>query len=515
MELVGLCCAACVAFGDPTAVLGVHDGARAEALSSTTFRFLSDATQPEGDTDGIHLQLARVSLAGNVTDSVAFYGALGANDGGLQGIEAYGDTEPVTGLRIRAGWWLQGLGPVSGQRVEQRCFADMPLHTERFFGAEGLYDGGLQVAYRVPIQKMPIWIGASILSGQTSSSFKPPAANGDGADVFERLLYVVRVVASPGAAFGQHLNLGFTFATGTNSTGPANRTDLVGADLSGRFVFGDAWVGADIEYLMRRYSVPNALHVEGGLSANIVGGYQGFMGGVRLDVLGLPAPPDRDSLQYRVSVAGGYEVYENVRFRLQYSARSDTPGGDFAHEVTAQAILGLGTNFSGSRAPAPVVNTPGVTTPRIPETRPRVVTGAPGLTPQPLESTEPADWMEAARNDEATAVALAQAGRHGAAAFYAQLAAYKALRSVTLARGVRADAVPRSALRLIEALAADGTAPPAGLWTAARALDRGYSASRNPPELGGTPDRYFDRETSTDAITATRKVLAWVSSLRG
>lgn len=512
MELVGLCCATCVAFGDPTAILGVHDGARADALASTTFQFQTDSFDP-APVDGFHLQEARLSIGGDVIDEIAFYGALGADDAGLHGIEAYGDAEPVAGLRIRAGWWLQGLGAVSGRRVEQRCFADTPLHTARFLGREGLRDGGIQLSYRAPIPKVPVWIGVSALSGQRGESFRPPAGAGDGSDLFERMLYVVRVVAFPGEAFGQHLTVGFTFATGTNSTGPANRTDFLGADLSGRFRVGAAWVGVDAEYLMRRYSVPNALYVEGGLNAALLGGYKGFTAAVRLDVMGLPTPPDRDDLQYRVSAAVGYEVVRNVRFRVQYSARSDTPSGDFGHEILAQAILGIGTVFGGGGAAAPA-DPPRRDPARRPHHRPPHVDRRPvgahhAPEPQPVESTRPGDWMDAAAQDEAAAVALAQAGRHSAAAFYAQQAAYKALRAATLKRGVNTVSRPRSALRLVEALATDGGAPPAPIWNSARALDRYYSATRSPSELGGTPDRYFDRETSTEALANARRVIEW------
>ena len=521
-ELISLCCAACIAggFGDPAAVPSEEPGLGWHGLGASTLTFRGEAPESPAPADGFHLQEARLGLAGAPMRGVGLYTSIAANQGGLGNIEAYGDLKPLKGFGIRVGHWIQPVGPISGRRVEQRCFADSPLATERFLGPDGLFDTGLELSYAIPIESFPILVSASVLRGQSGRSFGSPAEAGEGGDAFKRLLYLVRVVANPGKLWGGHLTAGFLFGTGLNDTGPANRTDIVGGNLSGAFRAGEVTIGVDLEYLMRRYSIPRALHVEGGLSADVVADYRGWHGGLRLDVLGLPTPPSRDELQWRFAVAAGYSLTPLTRFRVQYAARDDNLAGALGHEVLFQAILGLDGTLAGARQTAE-----GTTTerPRDPGVRPKDtkqpirVEPAPPLTrvdppqlaPKVVESQNPKDWLTAAQSDLETAEAMTRAGRHGGSAFHAQQAAHNALKAVALMRGAPFAPADRSAIGAVEALARDGEPPPGEIWTAARELDRHYTLSRYPPELGGPPARYYDRATATRARALAERILSW------
>ena len=159
--------------------------------------------------------------------------------------------------------------------------------------------------------------------------------------------YLTRLRLLPGVAFDEHLGIGLTFATGQNDTGPGNRTELIGADIEGLFRLPrDVQLGFGMEYLLRRYSVPRALEVEGTLSTEITVHWHELLVGLRADVLGLPTPsPLRERVEYRVSTVAGWTPTDWIRIRAQYSARNDTPDGRLAHELGLQAIIGIATRF--------------------------------------------------------------------------------------------------------------------------------------------------------------------------
>ena len=523
MEILSLCCVACVAFGDGTAVLGT-DGLQASASATTDFAFRTEPTFSGGAPDGMHLSEGRLQLQGVVANGFGVHGSVFAADTELD-FEAFADVSPLEGLEIRAGQWITQLGPVSGRRATQRCFADAPLATSRFLGEAGLVDAGLRVRYTLPW--FPVSLSAGVLSGQRGASFGAPAEQGEGGDMLERLLYVVRLTTNPGALFDERLALGFTFATSLNGTGPGNRTDLIGGDVSGMFDLGDVRLGFDLEFMMRRFSVPAALHVEGGLSADVVLGWKGLLAGARLDLMGIPTPPDRDDLHWRFTAMGGYAATEDVRFQLQYAARNDNPDTATGHEVIVHAVVGFGGRIGGVIAapePAPDPRRQPDPEPRPVDPRPLEPARSPAPTygtPPPLqpavrpiapESDDPADWLAAAAKDLAAASTLTGAGHHALAAFQAQQAAHKALRALALTRHVATDAGDRSAIGIVESLARDGDPPPGPIWSMARELDRHYTISRYPPELGGDPNRYFDRATGTRAVDHARQVVVWVQT---
>ena len=518
MDNISLCCAACVAggFGDPTWLSNdLDEGWVAQAMAATSFTFRTEAPETVSTVDGFQLDDARVSLRGRATDHIGLYAAVrGSTSAGIGNSEAYADVTPFDGFTIRAGRWLQQWGPVSGRRVEDRCFADIPLAMERFTGASGLTDTGLEISYRIPIKSFPMLIAAAVTHGQTGASFGQPPESGEGADVFSRLLYTVRLAANVGALFDGYLLVGGLFATGLNDTGPDNRTDILGGFVSGLFPAGPVRLGVNLEFLMRRLSIPKALHTEGGLSGDIVVGWKGLEAGLRVDLLGLPVPPSRDELQYRVAVAAGWAFTDQTRFRLQYAARNDNTEANTGHELVLQAIVGFDTRFGGQAPPLPKAASPrpqAVTPPApIPPKQPK-----PSAVPIPSrpEGQNPGDWMVAASSDLKTARTLGASGEFANSAFHSQQSALKALQAVSLKRGVSPKkARDRSAIGAAEALARAGDPPPGNVWIAARELDRHFTLSRYPSELGGAPARYYDRATADRAVGHAETIGRWARS---
>ncbi|MFT7623952.1 MAG: HEPN domain-containing protein [Myxococcota bacterium] len=557
MDPLTLCCLTCMTLGDPTAVLGVEDrpGLDVEVLAATRFVSRSEAPQRRSffdndgvannlgrlvslhAPDGLDLEHAQLALSGTTGDLFGALFAVRANSDGLEDLEAYGDVQPMRGFTIRAGRWQVNTGAVSGRRLEQRCFTDAPLHTERFLGPEGLVDHGVRLRWMMPWY--PIALQASVLSGQGNNSFgfgnpAPPTAvlpaSGEGADLFDRLLYVLRGQVNVGHSLGAPLWVGLTFATGINGTGPGNRTDLIGADVSTVFAAGPTVIAANLEYAVRRYSLPpdlannettGALYIEGGLTADMLVNWKALHAGARLDLMGLPNPPTREEVEWRLSLLAGYQVEDTATFRVQYAARNDTPDHALGHEVQLQAIIGIHGRVLGQAPHAahePEMKRPTVTprevpklappTPVPPITRPTVPKPA-VPTPMPPSSEDPKDWLTTARGDTATANKDAADGRHASAAFHAQQAAHKALVAVAIARGVDAARQERGATGVVERLTRAGYAPPSPIQDAARELDRHYTASRYPSELGGRPDRYYDNATSQRLRSLAKRVIGW------
>ncbi len=455
--------------GDPTAVLSTQpvDTVHGSFLAATTFTARGKAPVrrtyfaangvadnlgrqvPMDPADGFRLQQSRLALSGNVDDWLGVYAAVAADSDGLAEIESYGEISPLPGLSIRGGRWLLNTGAISGRRVDQRCFVDAPIHTQRFLGPDGLYDAGLRIRYQLPV--FPVALQFGLLSGATSHSFgfpdpPPPTAtlpaSGDGGDVFDRLLYMLRLQIELGHLFDQSLWVGATFVSGHNGTGPGNedaglkgnRTDLIMADIGSRFVLGELRLGFDFELAMRRYSVPEALYVEGGFSTNLVAGWRALEGGLRLDLMGVPEAPDPiGGGAFRVTAMAGYRIDDLAVVRLQYAARNDNEEEETAHEVHLQAVLAIDRNLFGGHQPT--VSSPTPPEPPTTPTPPKpIVSPAYDAEPAP-ESNDPKDWIATAIRDQGGARAAANDERHAPASFSAQQAAYKALFAVAREEG--------------------------------------------------------------------------------
>jgi HEPN domain-containing protein len=475
------------------------NGLAAHGLAATSFHYRSDAPRDWSATDGFSLQQGRLGLSGSFADKWGFYGAIAANDSGLTNYEFYGDVIPVEGFRIRAGRWLVGLGPVSARRVEQRAFVDAPLATERFLGSDGLFDVGLQLRYRIPIKVMPIDIEAAILRGG-SLSFNAPINVGDGGALFEKLLYVARLRLMPGAAFNQHLGLGLTFATAQNDTGPGNRTEIIGGDIEGLFNLpSDVQLGIGMEYLLRRYSIPRALEVEGALSTEVTVSWQELLAGFRADIMGLPTPtPLRERVEYRLSAVAGWTPTDWIRIRTQYSARNDTDDGSMAHEVTLQAIIGVATQFDTSSS----TNSPQLKT---------IKTEGLVSRPAPTVTHETAiDWKSISKTEMVSAETLNTGNQYSSTVLHAQRGAYAQVRSVLIRLNTEGAPHPKSitlALRLLK------DTPPPSVVAAAQRLDRDFSIASGQGTLGGAPTDFFDVSAASRAIQDARVIIGWTASL--
>ena len=505
---------------------------QAHALGATSLLFRSEPVETSLVPDGFSLQQIRLAIDGGLTDWLSLVTVIASDLKSFGPSAVFLDARPASWIDLRVGRWILDTGPTSGLRIEDMRFADSPLMTEKFLGPGGMLDTGLGIAFIGPFKTFPVSLTATITSGNEGPSFGPDVKDFDGLKLFKRLLYMVRIQMDPGKLFGQTLTAGFLFGGGANPTGPGNRTDLIGADASALFDLGKARVFADVEFTMRRYSsvdlVKNIgkLDVEGGLTADAGVILGTFEGALRFDLLGVPTPPDLESGRWRLTAAAGWRPFGATRFLAQYSARDDDPKAGLVHEVTLQAICALDTSFGSGAAPAPRVPIDEPDRPshkrhghRVHHRDQPIVERPAMVPPLPAEvmptSSNPADWLAAAKDDLATARALLSEDRQAGAAFAAQQAAVKALRAAALRANATVPLGDRSATGAAQALSAAGAAPTPAVVSAARELDRHHATARFPSDLGGAPSRFYDREAATRAVTLAADVLAWTEIALG
>lgn len=114
-------------------------------------------------------------------------------------------------------------------------------------------------------------------------------------------------------------------------------------------------------------------------------------------------------------------------------------------------------------------------------------------------------WIRTAEGDLDAARLLTEAGRHNLAAFHAQQAAEKALKSILTSEG--REIRTHAATELLGSLRDAGLAVPDDLDHPARRLDLHYIQSRYPNGLGGDPTVYYDQELATEAIDLAERFL--------
>jgi hypothetical protein len=177
-------------------------------------------------------------------------------------------------LQLKAGQYFAAFGRQNQQHPHAWAFVDQPLILSRAFGPDGLRSIGAQLSWLAPT---PFYseVFLSVLDGQggTAFSFRNPGEP-DAAGVeryagratvtrslrgAQDLVFVPRAAASFEVSDTQTLLVGVSGAFGPNSTGPANRTEIYGADAFWKWKPADAtggfpFVSWQTEGLYRRFS---------------------------------------------------------------------------------------------------------------------------------------------------------------------------------------------------------------------------------------------------------------------
>jgi hypothetical protein len=491
VDTLSLCCAACIAFGDPASSFPItndRSGAPVvfEALSALSFTSRSAAIDSAG-SDGFSLDSLRLAVDATPLQRIHLRAALDTNTVGLGASEAFVEGSPAPGLLLRAGRFHVGPGAISARRLSQRCFVDTPVATERFFGRAGLIDQGVELTYTTPYA---VSVSAFVLSGMDAVSFDAPYTSGMGQDLFGALLYGASLHVNAGLFMAPHaLSIGLGVLSGENGTGPDNRTDVIWADAVGRFRASTDWsVGVDVEYLLRRFGIPYALVVEGGLSVDVAAFYRDSVWfGVRYDVFGLPRDPRESDHPFRVTAAAGFALSPLLQLRAQYSVRDDTAGGTIAHEGLFQVVAGWSGGVGTSGEPVPPDETA-------------------GRRPRHAQARRPAPGRPTGRPEDVlrTAATLVEQGQYAAATSVATRAALTVCTGTAV---VAAEAPRMTCTEWLETLAAEGTLPPATVWNDVRLLERHRLALA--PKVRRGAEALYDRQTAEEAVAAATRVLGF------
>jgi hypothetical protein len=174
-------------------------------------------------------------------------------------------------LQIRAGLMRSKFGRINLQHREFQDFVTLPLPAAYFLG-EHLNPLGAEFNFLVPLPWY-VELSASVNSpnGLETTTFAPDAdANNLGL-----LLYIFHLSNFFEVTDDLSLSLGGSFATGSNGTGPENRSNLYGADLFVKYrplKYGSSYqeVWLQSEFMYRQAETPEKTIDDWGAYAQIV-----------------------------------------------------------------------------------------------------------------------------------------------------------------------------------------------------------------------------------------------------
>lgn len=253
-------------------------------------------------------------------------------------------------LQVKAGQFFSEFGRQNPQHPHSWAFADEPLVLNRMFGGEGLRSQGARVSWLAPTPfYTEVNLGIMNSAGGTTSSFRSDESSEiHGGVPIERevrnlgdMLFVPRVATSFDVTNTQTVVLGVSGAFGPNNSGPAAKTQVVGADVyykwkSPTAAAGFPFVSFQSEIMARRYdaaarvsaenaavSLPAAALRDHGMYAQllwgikpmIVAGFRGEFATADKAAFTTEARADR----YRYSPNVTWYPTEFSKFRLQYN----------------------------------------------------------------------------------------------------------------------------------------------------------------------------------------------------
>ena len=236
-------------------------------------------------------------------------------------------------LQLRVGQFLTRFGRVNRTHPHTWHFVDQMLVLGKFFGGEGNRGLGVEASVLLPLP----WYVLLLVSA-TNAEGEATARSFVGGDEFE--------VQGPGdfqytAAAKQFFPLsedwslfaGVSWATGPNTTGQGNRTDIYGADLYLKYrpiTHGSySVVSLQAEWMMRRRQVPGDLLVDHGLYGYLFWRFaRRWATAARYELVtglhGDKLDPEWTDTRQRVSANLTFWPTEFSRLRLQYDY--DLPG---------------------------------------------------------------------------------------------------------------------------------------------------------------------------------------------
>ncbi|MDB5099571.1 MAG: Zinc-regulated TonB-dependent outer rane receptor [Cyanobacteria bacterium RYN_339] len=318
--------------------------------------FSQDKPLQSGDHDpnknGFNLQQLELSVSSAVDPFLRFDSNIVYHQEGVEIEEAYATTSSLPwDLQARAGQFLTRFGRLNPTHPHAWEFVDQPFIMSKFMGGEGNRGLGLEASWLTPLP----WYGELVTSA-TEAQGEGTARSFFGAkDVgVQGPLDVVSTTAlKQFFPLGPDTSLawGLSGATGPNSTGNGNRSDILGTDLYLKFrplsEGSVTVVSLTTEALLRRRQTPGAVLVDYGGYATVfwrfaeqwaTAGRAEYGSGLKKD----PLDPDWVSDRERFALDLSYWPTEFSRFRLQGSVDMPTwqPDNTYAVFLTMETVVG-------------------------------------------------------------------------------------------------------------------------------------------------------------------------------
>lgn len=265
--------------------------------------------------------------------------------------EAWAQTTSLPwGLQVRAGQFYTDFGRENQKHVHQQDFVDQPFVIGRMFGGDGQREIGAKVGWLTPLPwYSEFTFGLQNCLGETMVSFCGEAAEGigefanvtgDPQDFFDRVVWSARWLNGFDLGDTVSANIGASFVSGPNRTGPGNDTWIAGGDFymkwqPTRTVKGFPFVSWENEFIYREFEAGDnsagaevAVLKDWGLYSQALYGFSpGWVAGLRFELgdgTGDSAEGGNETdfsraRRYRASANLTWYPTEFSKLRLQYN----------------------------------------------------------------------------------------------------------------------------------------------------------------------------------------------------
>ncbi|MBO9538996.1 zinc-regulated TonB-dependent outer membrane receptor [bacterium] len=214
--------------------------------------------------NGFNLQQLELSVRSVVDPFWRFDGNLVFSQYGVEVEEAYATTTALPhDLQLRAGQFLTRFGRLNPTHPHAWEFVDQPLVLGKFFGGEGNRGLGTELSWLSPLPWYLEVVGSATEAGGASTARSFFGGQDLGVQGPLDLQYTGAIKQFFPLSDAWSLSWGLSGATGPNSSGRSNRSDIYGTDLYLKYrpaTSGDPTViGLTCEALARRRQVPGAV----------------------------------------------------------------------------------------------------------------------------------------------------------------------------------------------------------------------------------------------------------------
>ncbi|MDQ3264203.1 MAG: zinc-regulated TonB-dependent outer membrane receptor [Myxococcota bacterium] len=237
-------------------------------ISDVALAVFSDENLQTGGHDptrtGFNLQQLELAVGASVDPYFRFDANLVFFQEGVEIEEVYATTLALPyGLQGRVGQFLTRFGRQNGTHVHTWDFVDQHFALGRIFGAEGNRGLGTELSYLTPLPWYVEVSGSLTEAGgeATARSFYGSQDLGVSSPLHFQSTGAIKQFFEPSEAFS--VLWGLSAATGPNSSGRGNRTDVWGTDLYLKYrplTSGDPTiVSLQTEWFYRRRQLPHDL----------------------------------------------------------------------------------------------------------------------------------------------------------------------------------------------------------------------------------------------------------------